>query len=62
MTVIDLDKRVTALEEASCGLRDGGATLRDLDSRGRQSDKSDLLNEILAQRIVVLDGAIGTMI
>ncbi len=40
----------------------GGATVRDPDSTRRQSDKTHLLNKILAHRIVVLDGAIGTMI
>ena len=35
---------------------------RDRSAPRRQSDKSPLLNEILAQRIVVLDGAMGTMI
>ena len=62
MNAIDLDQRLPALEKAARGLLDGGATPRDPDSPRRQSDKTHLLNDILARRIVVLDGAMGTMI
>ena len=51
--MIDLDTLVA---------RSGEALARRADPPRRQSDKSHLLNEILAQRIVVLDGAMGTMI
>ncbi len=44
-----------ALEQVAHGPRDRSAPRR-------QSDKSPQLKEILAQRIVVLDGAMGTMI
>ncbi len=53
---------MTDLDILVAGTGSGEAVARDAGPPRRQSDKTHLLDKILVQRIVVLDGAMGTMI